>query len=419
MGFVLAVELRRRGTPRPRREFAGARSDDLFGAIGMAVEEEMDSVPASASAEDQAQEGDTIEASAAVSGEEPSGQVADGAVEEILPLRNDAFAPGLEEFHEGVLRYEGQVEEFDRTLRAQDLEVEVLEPQLQRLRTASAEHLESSQLAFRGLQSAAEDRPSLESAYLGIENALERQVHAVGALESLAAAIADPGGGKPGKEELISHTAGLFQANDALRDTLDSAKVQLLRGEAALPPVEVSECRDELTGLANHLGLAGHLMSLWQGDPHRVRNLSIAMIDLDRFTGVNERYGRAAADRLLQAVARSVMAAIGPPMVAGRMAGARFLVLMPDLDLHVASTTVEEIRQKLALTSFDNEGQELHLTVSCGLAAAIPQDAAQTLFGRAEEALLDAKHQGRNRSCVHDGRQVHAVVSAQSGSAGR
>ena len=123
--------------------------------------------------------------------------------------------------------------------------------------------------------------------------------------------------------------------------------------------------------------------------------VSVLMFDLDRFKRVNDTYGHAAGDKVLQAFARVVERNLREGDVFGRIGGEEFAVLLP-CDLAEAADVAERIRQAFAAERVTIEsGEVLQATVSIGLAAGVAD--LDSLLGRADEALYRAKAAGRNR----------------------
>lgn len=128
------------------------------------------------------------------------------------------------------------------------------------------------------------------------------------------------------------------------------------------------------------------------------RPVSALMLDLDRFKRINDTHGHAAGDKVLQAFARTVAAALRDDDLFGRVGGEEFAVLLP-CAADDAAAIAERIRKTFAdqrLTIED--GTVLQGTVSIGLAAGT--DDLEALLARADDALYRAKNDGRDRVAV-------------------
>jgi diguanylate cyclase (GGDEF)-like protein len=128
--------------------------------------------------------------------------------------------------------------------------------------------------------------------------------------------------------------------------------------------------------------------------------LSVFLFDLDHFKHYNDSNGHLAGDRLLQELARLVQASIREEDIFGRFGGEEFLLIMPKTDLAHATIAANKLRTVIAARAFPfAEKQPMgSITVSGGVAEypSDGADAAAILHG-ADEALYEAKRQGRNR----------------------
>ncbi len=127
-------------------------------------------------------------------------------------------------------------------------------------------------------------------------------------------------------------------------------------------------------------------------------DLSLLMIDLDRFKDVNDRHGHQAGDEVLRAFARCCRGQLRASDVMGRLGGEEFGVILPATGLVGAAQLGERIRQAIMALVVKSSGKSIGFTVSVGVAAAEEYDTLDTLIGRSDKALYMAKGKGRN--CV-------------------
>jgi diguanylate cyclase (GGDEF)-like protein len=160
---------------------------------------------------------------------------------------------------------------------------------------------------------------------------------------------------------------------------------------------------DALTGLPNRRQflplLSGALAQIAAGG----KLAAVMMIDLDHFKRINDVFGHAAGDRLLVAFAGRVSAGLGQDAVLARFGGDEFALLLgPTADVHAVVRTAAQL-QELLLTPFDLAGVQVAVGASVGIAVA-PQDGAEAegLLGCADQALYQAKIDGRGRARVFD-----------------
>lgn len=164
---------------------------------------------------------------------------------------------------------------------------------------------------------------------------------------------------------------------------------------------------DPLTGLPNQKHILEHVGLIWERAWRDRSALSLLLIDVDHFKRFNDRYGHMAGDECLQKVARVLQESLRRPGdVVGRMAGEEFLVVLPNTEAAFANGVAERLRQAVESLQIRHEGSTTarHLTTSVGQVSCRthPDLRVQTLLQGAEQALQQAKREGRNRVCRLD-----------------
>lgn len=161
--------------------------------------------------------------------------------------------------------------------------------------------------------------------------------------------------------------------------------------------------RDPLTGLHNRRYVDAHWPDLARqaksGTP-----VTLLMLDVDHFKSVNDRFGHATGDVVLGEVARTLRAHLRERDMLARVGGEEFLVALPDTGLHCAMETADRLRHAVQGLRFFGAGQseKFGITISIGVATSDPADRQTNLIDEADRALLRAKFEGRNRTCVSD-----------------
>lgn len=158
---------------------------------------------------------------------------------------------------------------------------------------------------------------------------------------------------------------------------------------------------DALTGIANRR----RLMELGEQEMLRAQRaeapLSVLMMDIDHFKHINDTYGHPAGDAVIQALARLCGETVRAIDTVGRLGGEEFAVLLPMTDRAGAQEVAERLRARVEASRLDWEGAPVSFTVSIGVAQIRPEDDSFTaLLGTADQALYQAKHEGRNRVAV-------------------
>lgn len=155
---------------------------------------------------------------------------------------------------------------------------------------------------------------------------------------------------------------------------------------------------DYLTGLANRRILADQGEQRLQRARQRGAGLALAVIDIDHFKSINDRYGHEIGDRVLRQVADQIAQACTPVDLAARQGGEEFALLLATGDLDSAWQRVETLRAAVAAEPLALGGEPIAVSVSIGLTLAGPEDATlDSLLRRADHALYAAKATGRNR----------------------
>ncbi len=163
---------------------------------------------------------------------------------------------------------------------------------------------------------------------------------------------------------------------------------------------------DALTGIANRRALTEGLDRVLQTAGLEGGELSVVMIDLDNFKQVNDRFGHAVGDRVLEATAMALVSAARRGDLVTRYGGEEFVVVLPECLAEEAAQWAERARL-LVRQGVDPEiGRPV--TASFGTATWMPGETATELLSRADAAMYEAKAAGRDR-----------VVRSGSGPAGR
>ncbi len=159
---------------------------------------------------------------------------------------------------------------------------------------------------------------------------------------------------------------------------------------------------DPLTGLANRRYWDAQLERRIQSDFAADSDSCLALIDIDHFKRVNDRYGHAVGDDLLRAVGRQLAASCRSHDLLARLGGDEFAVLLSGVGCATALATVERIRRSVAEARIETE-PDLRITASAGyhvLTTGITN--GEEAFAAADNALRKAKVAGRNRSLASD-----------------
>jgi diguanylate cyclase (GGDEF)-like protein len=163
---------------------------------------------------------------------------------------------------------------------------------------------------------------------------------------------------------------------------------------------------DPLTHIANRRRFEAALENCWRRAVRKRQPLALLMIDVDFFKGVNDLHGHSYGDECLVTLARMMNEhARRPDDIVARLGGEEFVLLLPDTDTSGAETVATRLQEATRSLGIRNDASPFHksLTISIGIGAVhCPQSGVDptVLVDCADQALYDAKHQGRNRNCV-------------------
>jgi diguanylate cyclase (GGDEF)-like protein len=172
---------------------------------------------------------------------------------------------------------------------------------------------------------------------------------------------------------------------------------ELLKAREAL---REQATHDGLTGLLNRTTILEKLDDELSRAVRTGTPVSVLMTDLDRFKSINDTHGHLAGDAVLHEAARRLKSAARRYDSVGRYGGEEFLVVLPGCDASHAALQAERMREAIAATPFLSPSQPISVTVSLGVACESHGD-PEALVREADDALYEAKAQGRNRVVVH------------------
>ena len=160
---------------------------------------------------------------------------------------------------------------------------------------------------------------------------------------------------------------------------------------------------DPLTGTPSRVGMLDQELRELQEFVRRNHNCAVAMLDLDLFKAVNDKYGHVVGDQVLVGLARYIMAHLRPYDRVFRYGGEEFLICLSDTDLAAGQAIIDRLREELGSLQFDGNGHgPFRVTVSFGVALLDGDAPVEQTIDRADKALYVAKTTGRNRAVAWD-----------------
>ena len=161
---------------------------------------------------------------------------------------------------------------------------------------------------------------------------------------------------------------------------------------------------DPLTGLANRRAFDESLQAMFAMMSRYRTHFTLGLFDIDHFKKINDEWGHLEGDDVLQKVARLIDFCARETDVVVRYGGEEFVVLMPHTDINGASIFADRLRRTI------EQSEEVPVTISGGVAAAMDGDNPRTILARADSALYSAKASGRNAVFRHDGTGIEGIT---------
>ena len=190
-----------------------------------------------------------------------------------------------------------------------------------------------------------------------------------------------------------SQTVGLVVAFLALSFGNLERRSNILRRRA-----ETRARRDGLTGAMNRASFTNHAHREIGRHRRNKSNVSLLFVDVDHFKRINDTYGHETGDQALKRIIRLTRGCLRNGDTVARWGGEEFVVLLPATDLNGTLLIAEDIRHRIEVEHFDELATGLHVTVSIGCVEMSSSEGFNELVARADRALYEAKHRGRNQT---------------------
>lgn len=158
--------------------------------------------------------------------------------------------------------------------------------------------------------------------------------------------------------------------------------------------------RDNLTGLLNHSAAKYQIEQELARAKREQGQFSVVMLDLDHFKRVNDNFGHLTGDRVLRALAALLRQRLRKSDSIGRYGGEEFLLVLPDTSAQQAMELLEQCRIALHQMPFYERATGFHVSFSYGIASYPEFKVEQQLLEQADQALYQAKDQGRNQGVI-------------------
>ena len=158
--------------------------------------------------------------------------------------------------------------------------------------------------------------------------------------------------------------------------------------------------KDPLTGICNRSALDEMMQRELSHARRQDSSCAMLILDIDHFKAINDRYGHIIGDCALKGIANMMKTCKRDGDLLFRYGGEEFVILMRDTDHDGAILLAERIRSYIEKTSCNCSGADLNMTASVGVSILRDDDSPVSLFARADQALYNAKRNGRNQVCM-------------------
>lgn len=159
---------------------------------------------------------------------------------------------------------------------------------------------------------------------------------------------------------------------------------------------------DELTGVLNRRAGNASFMVEVERCIRKDQNICVALVDIDHFKQVNDKYGHQVGDRVLREFANILKTAVRPYDIVCRYGGEEFMLFAEINTAAEARDLFERVRERVSQAEIKIDNQVLKITASFGVYMAVPSSDLNLvkLVSKADEALYQAKGEGRNRVII-------------------
>lgn len=197
---------------------------------------------------------------------------------------------------------------------------------------------------------------------------------------------------------IIAATGAIHNRVEETHEDIIASRLTMEHIQAEMHETRQWLQEDTLTGAQNRRGMDMTLAREIARAKRYKTALSMAMLDIDHFKRINDKYGHDAGDAMLVHLSTVIKSVLREADVLVRYGGEEFLVILPDSDIRGANYVLDRLKQVIQKSPMIYEGKKIEATFSGGIAQLKSDENGHALIIRADKALYDAKQAGRN--CV-------------------
>jgi len=206
---------------------------------------------------------------------------------------------------------------------------------------------------------------------------------------------------------------GVLNINDGEQDSFEESSLEMVLDISDFISMSVSNAilyeqtkqlavTDGLTGISNRPNMEQALQNEFERSMRYGSPLSVVLLDVDHFKGVNDTYGHQKGDEILVAIASLLKKVCRANDIAARYGGEEFLMILPQSNAQGAFKIAERVREEMMKMNFTGNESNFSVTTSCGVAELDRDFIKNTdqLVAIADHALYEAKNSGRNKTII-------------------
>lgn len=184
------------------------------------------------------------------------------------------------------------------------------------------------------------------------------------------------------------------------RKAVEQAEKRIQELEAELVEMSALVSEDPMTHSLNRRGMEQEYARETSRAMRTGSPLCVAMIDIDNFKKLNDNHGHHAGDEALIHLVQVAKEELRATDIIGRMGGEEFMIMLPNTLQEDAVMVVERLQRALTKKFFLNNNDRILITFSAGVAVYEAGESQESIMDRADKALYEAKHTGKNRVCI-------------------
>ena len=204
-----------------------------------------------------------------------------------------------------------------------------------------------------------------------------------------------------GHQVLVEQSVGLLRDPAGQPTGFVSQFADVTEAREARDQLRFLATHDSLTELLNRRELVAQVSGILQQTPRTGQNIGILFIDLDRLKPINDTYGHAVGDEVIITAARRLREKVRATDIVARFGGDEFVVVLPAVHSVVDVERISDVLHAAIREPIHYEGADVRTSMSVGAVVVQPGCDPDFALRQADEALYEAKRQGRNRTVVH------------------